>query len=79
MMLPRGHYKTEMQNAAWKDKMTDLEKLAAGLHKRHYTVEDVRAAWMACHAWRGSFHPTDEQAKVEALRRWPEEVHDEDR
>jgi hypothetical protein len=66
--------KVEAEEKDWQ-----LQKFAAGLHKAHYTVEDVRAAFMAGaeRAWMRlccSF-PVSIKTEFEAevLRRWPEE------
>jgi hypothetical protein len=66
------------------DAKAELGKLAADLHKRHHTVEDVRDAFVAG-VWYGEamveFEGGDipeKEAIAEALRRWPdkEDSHD---
>jgi hypothetical protein len=62
------------------DAKTELGKLAANLHKAHYTVEDVRAAFVkGCELVTFPMHRDANRPywKAEALRRWPEEVHDD--
>jgi hypothetical protein len=62
------------------DAATELEKLAAGLHKAHYYVEDVRAAFVAGAHW--GITPlswsdvSERESKEAAARRYPDKEED---